>query len=150
MCSRNFFTKIWGSGGISSLIKNSPGILREIPYSISAAVAFMSSLKLVWSPRSIVDIYRDCNLTLKITIGVYHLKQASSYTREHMSDELYVHQEELDILRVKLQSRHTSSKQYQLWIRYEKDSFDPIRGWYCQCKNGARTVGCCAHIASVL
>jgi len=90
----------------------------------------------------------------KITIGIYQLKQASSYAREHMSDEgnyvLYVHQEESDILRVKLQSRHTSSKQYQLWIRYERDSFDPIRGWYYQCKNGARTVGCCAHIASVL
>lgn len=91
----------------------------------------------------------------KITIGVYQLKQASSYAREHMSDEgnyvLYVYQEESDILRVKLQSRHTSSKQYQLWIRYERDSFDPIRGWYCQCKNGARTLGCCAHcIASAL
>jgi len=63
---------------------------------------------------------------------------------------LFVHKEESDIIRVKLQSRHTSSKQYQLWIRYEKDSFDPIKGWFCQCKNGARTVGCCAHIASVL
>ena len=25
-----------------------------------------------------------------------------------------------------------------------------IFGWFCQCKNGARTLGCCAHVASVL
>jgi len=31
-----------------------------------------------------------------------------------------------------------------------KDEFDPIKSWYCQCKTGAHTVGCCAHIASVL
>lgn len=25
-----------------------------------------------------------------------------------------------------------------------------VSGWYCQCKVGARVVGCCAHIASVM
>ena len=25
-----------------------------------------------------------------------------------------------------------------------------ITGWYCQCKVGARTIGCCAHVAAVL
>ncbi len=25
-----------------------------------------------------------------------------------------------------------------------------IPGWYCKCKCGARTVGCCAHICSVI
>lgn len=23
-------------------------------------------------------------------------------------------------------------------------------GWYCQCKAGQRTVGCCAHVATVV
>lgn len=27
---------------------------------------------------------------------------------------------------------------------------NPISGWYCDCKVGAKTVGCCAHVASVL
>lgn len=27
---------------------------------------------------------------------------------------------------------------------------DPILGYYCTCKAGARTLGCCAHVASVL
>jgi len=44
---------------------------------------------------------------------------------------VYVHREESDILRVKLQSCHISSKQYQLWIRYLKDEFDPIKGGQC-------------------
>jgi len=56
---------------------------------------------------------------------------AASYTREHMAENsdyvLYVHKQEADILKVKLQSRYTSSKQYQFWIRYEKDGFDPIK-----------------------
>lgn len=29
-----------------------------------------------------------------------------------------------------------------------KQSYIP--GWYCECKVGPRTVGCCAHVASVL
>lgn len=80
--------------------------------------------------------------------------KAASHTRKHMVEDVdyvfYVHKQEADILRVKLQSRHTSSKQYQLWIQYEKNGFDPIKDWYCQCKTRARTVGCCEHIASVL
>lgn len=77
---------------------------------------------IIWRKIEVTSIADFPRLTLddlhKITIGVYQLKQTSSYTREHMSDEgnyvLYVRQEESDILKVKLQSRHTSSKQYQL------------------------------------
>ena len=47
-----------------------------------------------------------------------------------------------------MQSRHTSSKTYNLWIQYEPE--EKISGWYCQCKTGARTIGCCAHIAAVI
>ena len=25
-----------------------------------------------------------------------------------------------------------------------------IQSWYCTCKNGTRTVGCCSHIASII
>ena len=35
----------------------------------------------------------------------------------------------------------------RLWISYSRDRVD---GWNCQNKLGARTVGCCAHIGSVL
>ena len=88
-----------------------------------------------------------------ITLGVYQLKQAKSYTEEHLSDDgmyfFMVHKHERNILRVQIQSRHTSSKVYNLWIETNARP-NPISGWYCQRKSGARVVGCCAHIASVL
>lgn len=114
--------------------------------------------RVIWETieaTSLVDFPRlTINDLRRITIGVYQLKQAASYTREHIDDDgnymLQVHKEREDIVIILMQSRHTTSKQYHLWIQYESDSFDPIRGWYCLCKNGARVVGCCAHIASVL
>ena len=27
---------------------------------------------------------------------------------------------------------------------------DDIQSWFCECKNGARSLGCCYHIASVI
>jgi len=98
----------------------------------------------IWEKMEATSIRDFPRLTLedlhRITIGIYQIKQAASYTRKHMAENgnyvLYVHKQEADILRVKLQSRHTSSKQYQLWIRYEKNGSDPIKGWYCQCKTG--------------
>lgn len=88
-----------------------------------------------------------------ITLGSYQIKQAKSYTQEHLASDgmykLFIHKESTDILRVRIQSRHITSKQYNLWIQYTI-GINPITGWYCQCKTGVRTVGCCAHIASVL
>lgn len=79
------------------------------------------------------------------------LKQAISYTEEHLDNdgeyELQLLKPQNNVVQVKLQSRHTSSKVYKLWIEY---SADDTTGWYCKCKAGARTVGCCAHNASVL
>ena len=60
-----------------------------------------------------------------------------------------VHKKERNILRIQIQSRHTSSKVYNLLIETNAGP-NPISGWYCKCKNGARVVECCAHIASVL
>ena len=89
-----------------------------------------------------------------ITIGVYQIKRAESYTEEHFNDsglyELYVHKERHDVIRVQLQSRHSTSKIYNAWIQYNNYLSPPICGWYCQCKVGARVVGCCAHVAAVL
>ena len=27
---------------------------------------------------------------------------------------------------------------------------DPVVGWYCECKASAHTVGCCAHVATII
>ena len=90
-----------------------------------------------------------------LTFGIYQLKQAKLYSREHINEkggyEIYVSQTSPDIIQGKIQSRHVSSKMYYLWIQYDgKDKEDPIKYWYCQCKSGARMVGSCAHVASLL
>ena len=30
------------------------------------------------------------------------------------------------------------------------NDIDPVKDWFCQCKAGARVVGCCAHVSSVI
>ena len=47
---------------------------------------------------------------------------------------------------MKIQSRHTTSKHY---IFTEYDNVN-VKAWFCQCKAGARTVGMCAPIASIV
>jgi hypothetical protein len=32
----------------------------------------------------------------------------------------------------------------------DSDGIEIITGWYCYCKNGARTLGCCCHIAALI
>ena len=52
------------------------------------------------------------------------------------------------VLKAQIRSRHTSDKRYDLWVEYTQ-GLNPITGWYCGCRSGARTVGCGAHVASV-
>ena len=88
----------------------------------------------------------------ELTMGIYQIKQAPLYTREHLAEEsglyeLHLVRDKPNLIRCKIQSRHTNSAVHTLWIEYNPDT---VTGWYCTCKAGARTVGCCAHIASVI
>ena len=87
-----------------------------------------------------------------LTMGIYKLRQAASYTDEHSDDnglyEIMTHKEH-NINEAQIGSGHTSSKTYTLWIEYNQ-GLNPITGWYCGCRSGTWTVGCCAHLASVL
>ena len=91
----------------------------------------------------------DENDLCNITCVIYQLKLASSYMQEHLKGncDILVHQEDHHLIRVNIQSQHTSAKKYQLWIQYDSNQ---IVAWYCKCKAGARVVGVCAHIASVV
>ena len=84
-------------------------------------------------------------------MGLYQIRQAKSYTKEHQTDdgkyEILINKEQ-GVLKSQIRSRHTSSKTYNLWIDYST-GLSPIT-WFCTCKSGARVVGCSAHIASVL
>ncbi len=91
----------------------------------------------------------------ELTFGIYQLKQAKSYTQEHLNENgLYEFEfipEKRDLVKIKLISRHLSNTIYTLFIQYDiSNKNEPIKAYYCDCKAGARTIGCCAHIASAL
>ena len=98
-----------------------------------------------------------------LTVGVHQLKLTKSYVHDKVQRDsdytIDILLEEPGLLRARIYSRFRQSVKYYLWISYVDSSYDipedpdseePILGWYCKCKTGARTLGCCAHIASVL
>lgn len=93
--------------------------------------------------------YLDEEQLRNLTCGIYQLRLSPSYAQEHLEGncQIHVHKEEPGLVRVRLQSRHVSSRSYQLWIRYDEAS---VTAWYCKCRAGARVVGMCSHIAAIL
>ena len=59
-----------------------------------------------------------------------------SYIKEYLEGEvdIFIHKEYHGLIRVKLQSRHVSPKQYLLWIQFSESE---ISAWYCRCRAGA-------------
>ncbi|CAC5400582.1 unnamed protein product [Mytilus coruscus] len=53
-----------------------------------------------------------------------------------------------NLIKIKLQSRFSNSATHTVFVQFTLDG--EISGWYCTCKVGARIVGCCAHVSSVL
>lgn len=84
----------------------------------------------------------------QLTLGVYQMKLAPSYAQEHVHGEFEfrVHVDDASLITIRLQSRHTSSRRYLVWIRTSSASVD---AWYCQCRAGARVVGTCSHVAAI-
>ncbi|KAK3098190.1 hypothetical protein FSP39_017068 [Pinctada imbricata] len=85
----------------------------------------------------------------QLTCGTYQMKLCASYAQEHMDGncDISVHKDEPTLLRVRIQSRHCSSKSYMLRIKYNEAC---VEAWYCRCRAGSRVVGVCAHIAAVI
>ena len=57
-----------------------------------------------------------------------------------------------NMVRARVISRHLAKVKYFVYIRYKPNvnSTSGITDWFCRCKNGSRTLGRCAHIASVI
>ena len=53
----------------------------------------------------------------------------------------------MSVIRGRLRSRHSSSKTYHIYVSFV---LQEVSEWYCTCFMGARTVGCCSHIAALL
>lgn len=112
-----------------------------------------------------------------LTFGIYQVKLAPSYVQDKLQRE---GEEEFQLemlrdqnrlpqpgfMRVRVFSRFHNATKHQLWIAYiptdeeneqveaeEDENNNHIQGLItiiCSCKSGARTVGTCAHIASVI
>lgn len=111
----------------------------------------------------------DINEFIFIACGTYQLKQARSYYGEHRRPngcyniEICMNRRNrtvdqnifgpnCSLLRARIASRHISRKVYFVYILISNDStgLAAIKQYYCNCIVGCRTVGCCAHIMTVI
>lgn len=100
----------------------------------------------------------DENNILCFTLGTYQIKMCKSYILEHISKnsefqiQYCTFPDERNLIRVKLPSRHVANKVYNVYIKYEPNGqgYESITNYYCKCKSGCRTVGCCTHVCAVV
>jgi hypothetical protein len=92
-----------------------------------------------------------------MTLGSYQLKQSLSYLNdleniEVFEDKKNVLDPDVTLIRTRVQSRHSNAKTYNTYVTYKpnNDSLDAIDSWFCTCKSGKRTVGCCSHVATMI
>jgi hypothetical protein len=95
----------------------------------------------------------DLDILRSLFFGTYQIKQNKTDTEDHFDDNgnyvIQVAREDAEVLRCRIQSRHLNATRYYAWIQYPFSS-NMIEVWYCQCRSGARTLGCCRHVASVI
>ncbi|CAF4951949.1 unnamed protein product [Rotaria magnacalcarata] len=91
-----------------------------------------------------------------LTFGVFQLKRARSYAEERYSSTNLtsdvassVHRCKIipNLIRIPTQSAHSNRVKYHPTIHFTDQA---ILGWWCDCFTGARFLGCCSHIASVI
>ncbi len=94
----------------------------------------------------------------QISLGPYQIQKGQRYTERDLKlDPLYrvlIHKEQDGLIRVKLQSKYRRAVTHNLWVEFCDDPMrEPakrILGYFCYCEQGARNLGCCAHVAAVL
>lgn len=124
----------------------------------------LARLRAVWNPLNaniVIDFpVLNMDYLTELTIGIYQLKLAPAYVQDQQARDdnnefhINLHRNEPGFLHCRFYSRFRNQTRYQLWIQYNVGNNnvhdEPITGYYCTCKTGARTLGTCAHIASVL
>ncbi|CAF3025401.1 unnamed protein product, partial [Rotaria sp. Silwood2] len=113
-----------------------------------------------WSNNDSSDLVGFPILTLDqirlITVGVFQLKQARSYSEEHCSTTdlnnyaefpLQICQTDPQLIRILFQSRHSKRKTYYTYVQFTKDE---IQNSCCDCPSGDRKVGVCSHRAAAI
>lgn len=109
------------------------------------------------SASSVLDFPKLSMDDLKrITLGTFQIKIAERYVDSHLRCDsefgIFIHREKEDIIRTRIQSRFSKSKSHDAWVKFDKNvnGSDAIKGLYCSCKVGERTLGCCSHLTAVL
>lgn len=95
-----------------------------------------------------------------ITIGNYQLDQSYGYIRESLKKngniQLMIASEDFEpqekIICCLFHSRHKSQTEYKSFVKLRPSlpGRDSILEYYCICMVGARTVGCCSHVAALI
>lgn len=100
-------------------------------------------------------ILSDVDLKI-ITVGTFQLKNAADYTfyqlKQDPNFQIKIFKSEKNIIQVKIQSKYVKRKLHQCFVEFDpkKSGHNSIAGYYCKCNVGARTIGCCSHVATVL
>jgi DNA-binding NarL/FixJ family response regulator len=120
---------------------------------------------LIWTKmnnESLIDFPRLSSIQeiRYLTLGSYQIKQGLRYTKEHISKspnkeydiEWCNDPDRVGLIRVKIQSRHISSKTYNVYIDYEPNGsgIEAIKMYMCRCPQGLRTIGTCSHTTGVI
>lgn len=111
-----------------------------------------------------------------ISLGVYQIEQSQKYLFDHEVSGVFnleLHMANFNeewirgaltkhhilvnspqLIRGKMKSRHSNSSLYYVYIILDLDHIEEglssIKGYYCDCKNGSRTAGCCSHIMCLM
>lgn len=108
----------------------------------------------------------------EITQGTYQIAQSRSYCQSHLKENandfvmkvcpatecreycgiLLTSTSNPLLLLVNFKSRFVSTKRHKSYVLVDLNSRgkDTIKAYYCSCKNGARTVGCCSHVTTII
>lgn len=156
----NIFILDRGFGDVLELLEDggfhteSPASLPKSSKQFSTNVANHSRLvtKIRWAVESI-DISKITEDDIRaLTSGIYQVRQATSYADEYIHDttlQIYFRQSMSDRIHARIQSRHTSAKQYDICVEHDGKILK-YTGWNCQCPLSARTGGTWSHVASVI
>ena len=134
------------NGGTDRL--HSSGILLSQPQSRGSRIFFIK----IMFRLSVVTIQSQHAFSLS---KINYWLGWQYYTAEHLDEndeyEMFFHHDEPHLIRARIHSRFQSSVHHHLWIKYTAHVRYPsaITHYYCQCKSGERTAGCCSHLASV-
>lgn len=107
-----------------------------------------------------------------IALGTYQIKEAASYCQENMKNNgsifkistfpeglnnyffgsYQVNEQQPRLLHAMFRSRFRSDKKHNTFVLVDTNGQDEnaILGYYCSCYSGMRTVGCCAHVMSII